>query len=353
MNWIGKILMFPFALIYGLLVSMRNALYDSSLLRSTSFDLPVISVGNIKVGGTGKTPTVEWLIQILAPFLDVAVLSRGFSRKTRGYHLVSTTDNTYTVGDEALQIKRKFPSVSVAVSESRSFGISSLLMDHPTTQVVILDDAFQHRSIAPSLSIVLTEYHNPYFKDYLMPVGKLREWRTAIERADYLIVSKCSLGLSQIDADNFKNKIGEIQRENIYFSRISYGPCYSMFDFSRQLKVTPESAVQIISGIAEPEYLKDHFKGSVDRVYSYDFPDHHPYETTDIENIIASFSRIPYDKKALITTEKDIVKLINHTHLFQKAGVEVFIQRISVEIIFNQHEELSQKIKDFLINFVR
>ena len=300
MEWIGKILMAPFAMVYGLLVSLRNALYDSSMLRSTSFDLPVISVGNIKVGGTGKTPTVEWLIQMLAPFVNVAVLSRGFSRKSNGYHLVNTSDNSYKVGDEALQIKRKYPSISVAVCESRTLGISSLLMDRPGTQVVLLDDAFQHRSIAPSLNIVLTEYHNPYFKDYLMPMGKLREWRSAIQRADYLLVSKCPEKLSIEEANKFKYKVEEVKPENIYFSRIDYGACYSLYSYSRQLSVDSEMAVQIISGIAEPEYLKDHYRDKVDRVYSYDFPDHHPYEASDIKNIIASFSRITLSKKRLL-----------------------------------------------------
>lgn len=343
--------MAPFAMIYGLIVSLRNALYDSSLLRSTSFDLPVISVGNIKVGGTGKTPTVEWLIQMLAPYLNVAVLSRGFSRKTNGYHFVDVTDNTYTVGDEALQIKRKFPSIAVAVCESRTLGVSSLLMDRPRTEVVLLDDAFQHRSIAPSLSIVMTEYYNPYYKDYLMPMGKLREWRSAIQRANYLIVSKCPTDLTISEANSFKKSVEEIKNENIYFAHISYGPCYSMFDYHRQLHLDSETAVQIISGIAEPEYLKDYYRDRAARVYSYDFPDHHPYESSDVVNIISSFSRIPYEKKALITTEKDVVKLINHIELFKKENIELFIQRIGIHILFGQQQEIERKIKGLLLNF--
>lgn len=343
--------MAPFAMIYGLLVSLRNALYDSNILRSTSFDLPVISVGNIKVGGTGKTPTVEWLIQMLAPYLKVAVLSRGFSRKTTGYHLVKSTDNTYVVGDEALQIKRKFPSISVAVCESRTLGVSSLIMDQPDTQVILLDDAFQHRSIAPSLNIVLTEYHNPYFKDFLMPMGKLREWRSAVQRADYLIVSKCPTDLTLEEATLFKKKIGDVKPENIFFSRIDYGPCYSMLGYHRQLQLDEDMAVQIISGIAEPEYLKDRFRGKVAKVYSYDFPDHHPYESSDIQNIISSFKRIPYKKKALITTEKDVVKLVNHIDLFKSAEVEVLIQRIGIKILFDEQTVIETRIKDFLLNF--
>ena len=338
-------------MVYGLMVSLRNALYDSTLLRSTSFDLPVISVGNIKVGGTGKTPTVEWLIQMLAPYLNVAVLSRGFSRKSNGYHLVDTSDNSYKVGDEALQIKRKFPSISVAVCESRTLGISSLLMDRPDIQVVILDDAFQHRSIAPSLNIVLTEYHNPYFKDFLMPMGKLREWRSAIERADYLLVSKCPEDLKIDEALKFKSKVEEVKPQNIYFSHINYGVCYSLYSYSRQLSIDQDMAIQIISGIAEPEYLKDYYRGRVARLYSYDFPDHHPYESADVKNIISSFTRIPYKKKALITTEKDIVKLINHVDLFKNSGIEVFVQRINVKILFDEQGELEHKIKSFLLNF--
>ena len=343
--------MSPFAVVYGFVISLRNALYDSQFLRSTSFDLPVISVGNLKVGGTGKTPTVEWLIQMLSPYLNVGVLSRGFSRKTKGYHFVSTSDRALKVGDEALQIKRKFPNVSVAVSESRTLGISSLLMDKPQTQVVLLDDAFQHRSIAPSLNIVLTEYFNPYFKDYIMPMGKLREWRSAIQRADYLIVSKCPTDLSLEQAEKFKKKIDNVKSENIYFSHIAYGPCYSVYGYERQLVAEKDMAVQIISGIAEPEYLKDYYRDKVDRVYHYDFPDHHPYKISDVENIISSFSRIPYEKKALITTEKDVVKLVQFVERFKQAGIELFVQQVGVQLLFNSQYEVEQKIKNFLLGF--
>ena len=353
MDWFSRILLSPFTLVYGLVISLRNALYESSLLRATSFDLPVISVGNIKIGGTGKTPMVEWLVQVLAPYLDVAVLSRGFSRKTKGYRFVNSGDNSRTVGDEALQIKRKFPSVSVAVSESRTLGLSSLLMDRPSTQVVLLDDAFQHRSIKPGLNIVLTEYFNPYFEDYLVPMGKLREWRSAISRGNFLLVSKCSDHLQLTEAEEFKSKVSEISGENIYFSAMDYGPCYSMSDAHIQYRADLSGAVQIVSGIAEPSYLKDHFKDKVDKVYAYDFPDHHQYNERDVRNIINSFQRIPYEHKALITTEKDIVKLINYRRIFETEGVKVFVQRVGVEILLNQQVELETRIRDFLMNFAR
>ena len=351
MNWFGRILMSPFALVYGFLISLRNALYDSGFLRSTSFDLPVISVGNLKVGGTGKTPTVEWLIIMLAPYVDVAVLSRGFSRKSKGYRLVNASDIALEVGDEALQIKRKFPSISVAVSESRTLGISSLLMKRPSIQVVLLDDAFQHRSIDPSLSIVLTEYYNPYYHDYIIPMGKLREWRSAIDRADYLIVSKCPKNLTREQAESFKTKVKGVPSEKIYFAHIDYGPCYSIEGMHRQLQTHDQMAVQVISGIAEPEYLKDHFRVRVDRVYSYDFPDHHPYQESDVKNIISSFSRIPYQEKALVTTEKDIVKLIQYIDIFKAANIELYVQRIGVKILFDQQQKIEEELKKFLLDF--
>jgi len=353
MDWLSRIILFPFSLIYGLVISTRNALYESGVLRATSFDLPVISVGNIKMGGTGKTPMVEWLIQNLAPYLEVGVLSRGFGRTSKGYLFVKGNENPKVAGDEALQIKRKFPMTNVAVSESRTLGVSSLLMDRPSTQVVILDDAFQHRSIKPSLNLVLTEYYQPYFQDYLLPMGKLREWRSAVGRTSFLIVSKSPKDLKYEEAEEFKKKVEEALPENIYFSSIDYGPCYSMHNFYTQWQPNQSSAVLLVSGIAEPYYLKEYFEDKVERVYTYDFPDHHAYEEKDVSNIIDSFRRIPYQNKSLVTTEKDIVKLIEFRKLFNSAGVSVFVQRVGVKILFNEQNQLENRIKDFLLKFTR
>ena len=338
---------------YGLVISFRNAAYESNLVKSTSFSLPVISVGNLSVGGTGKTPMTEWFIEKLSPFLKVSVLSRGYSRKTKGYKKVTGRESAIEAGDESLQIKRKYPSVGVSVSESRTLGLASLLMDYPATQVVLLDDAFQHRSIKPGLNLLLTEYRHPYFEDYLMPMGRLREWRSASARADILVISKCPCDLGEDDAHTFKSRIGEIAMENIFFSKINYRHCYSMYNYNRQLNGANYDALLLVNAIGRPEYLSEYFEDQVEKIYTYEFGDHHQYVPKDIENIINSFQRIPMTRKALVTTEKDIVKLMAYRSEFEKSKIEIFIQQVGHQFLFNEEEKFEKRIKDFLLNFKR
>jgi len=340
-------------MLYGLAVSARNAAYESKLVKSTSFNLPVISVGNLSIGGTGKTPMVEWLIEKISPFLTVAVLSRGYSRKTKGYRKVTGRENAKAVGDESLQLKRKYPSVAVAVSESRTLGLASLLMDHPGTQLVLLDDAFQHRSIQPGLNILMTEFRYPYFEDHLMPIGRLREWRSASARADILIVSKCPAELSEKDAYKFKLNASEITTDNIYFTIITYSHCYSMNDYNRVLNTDIYDALLLVNAIGRPEYLSEYFDNKVDKIYNYDFGDHHQYTHKDVQNIINSFRRIPILKKAMVTTEKDIVKLMEYRLEFENNNIEIFIQQVGQQFLFEQEDEFEKRIKEFLLNFKR
>jgi tetraacyldisaccharide 4'-kinase len=196
-NVLFKILMAPFSLLYGIGVSLRNTFYKTGVLKSISFNLPIISVGNLSVGGAGKTPHIEYLIRLLKDYLNVATVSRGYKRKTKGFLFVKPKMNAEQVGDEPLQFKRKFQDVAVTVSESRTFAIPEILGEHPDTQVVLLDDAFQHRSIKPGLNILLTEFSKPFTKDFLLPSGRLREWRSAYQRADVVVVSKCPREVTQ------------------------------------------------------------------------------------------------------------------------------------------------------------
>jgi len=195
-QWILKILLIPLAALYGLGVSIRNGLYSVGLLRGVTFGLPVISVGNLSVGGTGKTPHTEYLIRLLREYIKIAVLSRGYGRKSSGYLEVSPQYEATITGDEPLQYKRKFPDTRVAVAESRSLAIPLVLRSYPDTQLVILDDGFQHREVTPGLNLLLTEYNHLYTDDFLLPVGRLREWRQAAIRADMIIVTKCPPNLS-------------------------------------------------------------------------------------------------------------------------------------------------------------
>ena len=204
---IARTLLSPFSILYGVGIWLRNIAYDTGLVKATKFSLPVISVGNLSVGGAGKSPHVEYLIELLKPYIDVATLSRGFMRKTKGFKLVKYQDTAESVGDEPLQYKRKYNDLVVAVSESRNTGIPMILQQHPNVQTILLDDAYQHRAVTPGLNILLTQFELPFTRDSLLPVGRLREWKAAYKRADIIIVTKCPKEITTDDKNKFIEEI--------------------------------------------------------------------------------------------------------------------------------------------------
>ena len=227
-NKILQILLSPFVLLYGGIVALRNGLYSQGLLKSIQFNVPVINVGNLSVGGSGKTPHVEYLIRSLSPFVHVATMSRGYKRKSRGYRLIERRDNAELAGDEPLLYKRKYPSVAVSVSESRALGIPKLLQQAPQTQVILLDDAFQHREVNPGLNILLTPYNSPFYKDFLLPVGKLREWRSAYKRSDIVLVTKCPRDLPVEESESMVHSIDPGHRPVFFYHLSLWNPILSV-----------------------------------------------------------------------------------------------------------------------------
>ncbi|MEL6943865.1 MAG: tetraacyldisaccharide 4'-kinase, partial [Bacteroidota bacterium] len=225
-----KILLAPFSLLYGLGISIRNVFYQNGVLKSVEFNIPTISVGNLSVGGAGKTPHVEYLIRLLKDYINVATLSRGYKRKTKGFMLVNPKNSAEGVGDEPLQYKRKFPDIVVAVGESRTMAIPEIMSKAPNTQVVLLDDAFQHIAIKPSLNILLTEYDHPFSEDYLLPSGRLREWRSAYQRADTIIVTKCPFDLTLEAKEKMLHKLQALPSQKVFFSYYQYGNPYYIFN---------------------------------------------------------------------------------------------------------------------------
>lgn len=219
-QWTLKLLLFPFALLYGGLVTLRNLFYSVGLLKGSSFSLPVISVGNLTVGGTGKTPHTEYLIRLLKDYLYLAVLSRGYKRKTTGYLEVSGNHNALNVGDEPLQFKRKYPEVTVAVAESRSLAIPLVLRSHPEINVVILDDGFQHREVEPGMNILLTEYSRLYTRDFFLPVGRLREWRDEAKRADLIVVTKCPVSITTQEMEAIRREVVRHDQQQVFLALI-------------------------------------------------------------------------------------------------------------------------------------
>ncbi len=300
-----KVLLFPLAWIFGAITSLRNKLYDLHVFKPQTFHVPILAVGNLAVGGTGKTPTIEYLIRLLSREFTVATLSRGYGRATRGFRLAGNQDDAQTLGDEPFQFYRKHqPSVHVAVDEQRARGIKAMLQAHPAIGVILLDDAFQHRAVKPDVSILLTEFHRPFFRDQLMPVGRLREARSQAKRADIVLVTKCPTGLSEADRQHVADALAPYVAPGtpIFFSRIAYG---TPVGFDGQIRSLDRCV--LVSALADGSVFENEWKTKTTVVETVRFTDHHRYTAADVD---ALQKRLPPGVQFL-TTEKDFVKLIH------------------------------------------
>jgi len=305
----------PLSPIYRMIVSLRNLLFDTGVLPVERFSFPVISVGNITVGGTGKTPLVEFLVRLLHKDFRVAVLSRGYKRKSRGFVMASRKSTLAVIGDEPLQIKKKFPDIQVAVDNNRVHGIQQLLQKQPAPGVILLDDAYQHRYVKPGLSILLVDYTRPVFNDVMLPAGNLREPWCNSKRADIIVVTKCPSHLTPADKDLFISKLLR-KKQDIYFTTYAYGQPVFVFPPKdgkdhvsyKHLRNTG-SGIFLVTGIANPQPVLQ-FLNHVLRVNeSMLFPDHHNFIKTDMDAIQSVFNSMPNDEKYIVVTEKDAVRL--------------------------------------------
>lgn len=350
-NYLVKILLAPFSLLYGMIMSLRDFFYRKGLLKSVEFNLPVISVGNLSVGGAGKTPHIEYLILLLRDYINIATLSRGYKRKSRGYIEVKQKMTAEQVGDEPLQFKRKFPDVMVTVSESRSFGIPQIVSDQPDTQLVLLDDAFQHRSVKPGLNVLLTEYSHPFTRDFLLPSGRLREWRSAYERADIIIVSKCPQTMEEAARQAFIEEIKPFPHQQLFFSYYRYHKPYYIFDGRYRANLQEDWDVLLISAIARTEYLTDYLTGKVGTVRALEFEDHHYFTKSDMADLKRSFSELKSDKKIIITTEKDAMRMELHRKFLFEERLPIFVLPVQVQFHFDEGPVFNEAVKNFLLKF--
>lgn len=337
-QWLIKILLAPFALLYGLTVLVRNGLYQIGFFKSIRFSFPVISIGNLSVGGTGKTPHIEYFIQHLQEYVRIGVLSRGYGRKTRGYRLVQTNDHAELSGDEPVQIKRKFPATAVAVSENRALGIPQLLKTNPEVQLILLDDAYQHRAIRPALSILLTDYNRPYYQDFLLPVGRLREWRGGARRADAIVVTKCPPNLDTLSMDKIRDKIRPQASQKVYFSTLEYGQPYSFWDSSFRLQFSPDLEILLISAIAHTDHLTEYLSPRGRDVKHLEFTDHHYFTKYDMGQMKAAFDALEGTSKIILTTEKDATRLELHYSYLIGQKLPIFVLPLRVRFLDEQHE---------------
>lgn len=297
-----RYLLFPFSILYGWIISIRNFLFDKGILKSYSFDIPIIAVGNLSVGGTGKTPQIEYLIRLLSSNYKIATLSRGYKRKSEGFVLADSNSNAQILGDEPFQIHQKFPNIHVAVDAQRKNGIEQLLKLDTKPEVILLDDAFQHRKVKAGFYILLSSFDDLYFNDFMLPTGNLRESRSGAKRANVIIITKCPKDLSELAQENIIKKIG--LNIPIFFSFIDYdSEVYNEFE-SKKVKEIIDVDKLLLAGIAKPEPFFAYLQAEKNVKLVY--PDHHHFSEKDIEEI-----KNKANNKLIITTEKDYVRLKN------------------------------------------
>lgn len=299
-----RIILFPFAILYDLVTRVRNYMYDRRLKPSVAFDVTTISVGNLTVGGTGKTPMIEHLIRVLGPQYEVATLSRGYGRNTKGFRIAGPDDNATTIGDEPFQIYNKYgDQVKVAVCEDRAFAIPNILQESDRDDhVILLDDAFQHRRVRPSFNILLSDYSRPFYKDFLLPAGRLRESRSSARRADAIVITKCPHDISDDTMMDIEKSVRRYAASPVFFTKIHYG---EPVPFGKDGRISDK--VILVSGIAYTKPLREYVSQSFQLVNHLDFPDHYAYQTRDVASLEMLASRHP--DASILTTEKDMVKL--------------------------------------------
>ena len=329
----------PVSWLYGAVTGIRNWMFESKFLSSVEYDIPVIGVGNLTVGGAGKTPHVEYIVSHLSLDYDVAVLSRGYKRKTKGFVLANAHSTPSTIGDEPYQIYQKFHGkVVVAACENRRKGIEELVKLYPNLKVIVLDDAFQHRWVKPKVSILLTDYSRPFYKDKLLPLGRLRESPRQVNRADMVIVTKCPEDLQPISFRIASKDLDLMKFQKLFFSRYDYGKLKPVFaddaPYSVELhELTSKDGVMLLTGIAHPRYFVRHFKNYPFNVKVDHFPDHHDFTKHDIQEIEKKFREMPGQRKIIVTTEKDAVRLMHNPYFPKSLKPFTFYLPVNVRMV--------------------
>ena len=333
---LSMLLLYPLSRLYGLGVAVRNKMFEQGMLRQQEFKVPVVVVGNIAMGGTGKTPHVEYIVEALMDKYNIGVLSRGYKRATKGFVLATPQSRPEDIGDESYQIYRKFgPEITVAVCEKRVEGINRMLEINPKISLILLDDAFQHRYVKPSVSIVLTEHNRPVFTDSLLPYGRLREPRGALNRADIVVVTKCPPDMKPMQYRIFEENFKLFPFQKLYFSRYRYESLEPVFPdespyFASLSQLSERDSVLLLTGIAHPRYFVRHFSPYKFKVKVSHFPDHHDFTRGDLIEIERKFEEMSGERKLIVTTEKDAVRLSFNPYFPDKLKPLVFYQPISV-----------------------
>jgi tetraacyldisaccharide 4'-kinase len=344
-----RFLLFPFSILYAGVVRLRHFLYDRKLFSSVQFNLPVISVGNLSVGGTGKSPMIEFLVQILKDDYKPAIVSRGYKRRTKGYVLANDKTTALEIGDEPMQFKLHFPDIPVAVCERRIEAIPQLLQDRPDTSIVLLDDAFQHREIIPSFSILLTDYNNLFTRDFSLPTGDLRDLRSAYKRADLIVVTKCPPDLHEQQMKKIEEEINPFTHQDVLFASLEYESLYSLTDPQKKRDLLPDTGVLLVTGIANPKPLKQQLQQQENGYEFLSFPDHHIFTIDDLRMIRKRFEEMKEKNKLIITTEKDAVRLFKFKD--ELNSLPIYVLPVHHRFLNEGDQLLKSKIRKMLRAF--
>jgi len=343
-----RILLLPFSLLYWLAIAIRNWLYNKKIIHSTSFGLPIICVGNLAVGGTGKSPMVEYLVRLLKHQFKVATLSRGYKRRTKGYALADHGSTALEIGDEPMQFHIKFPDISVAVGEQRLEAIPQLLHDRPGTQTIILDDGFQHRAIKAGLNILLTDYSNLFTRDFYLPAGDLRDLKSEYKRAELIVVTKCKPDLAINEKEKIIKEIGLQNGQTIFFSAIEYGQPYHILNHSG-FSLTENTEVLLVSGIANPRPLKNLLEKHSKTYYMIQYSDHRIFTIDDLKEVRKRFKAIDAVNKIILTTEKDAVRLVKFNA--EIADWPLYVVPVRHHFLYGEGDRFNQLVINFIRNF--
>lgn len=346
-----KALLAPFSILFGLVIGIRNILFDVGIFKQYLPSLPTICIGNLTTGGEGKSPHTEYLVKLLKDDYKLATLSRGYGRKTKGFLLGNETTGYKNIGDEPAQYQLKFKTIQVAVCENRANGIEVLRKQPIPPEVIILDDAFQHRWVKPGLSLLITAYQKLFIDDHLLPWGNLRENKNGFKRANIIVVSKCPKTISIGLIDKIKQRLCLQAHQQLFFSCISYSPLISInpqFPFV-DIKDLSTQTILLVTGIAQPQSLLDHLNSLNINTVHLKFRDHHDFKPEDATKIITTYNKLnKTGKEIIITTEKDAVKLRHQTAL---NAWPMYYLPIEIEILNNQGSEFNKSIKNFVTNF--
>lgn len=347
--------LYPLSFLYGLGVSLRNKMFDWGILRSKSYDIPVICIGNITVGGTGKTPHTEYLIKLLKKEFKVAVLSRGYKRKSKGFVLATPTSSANEIGDEPYQIKQKFPEIAVSVDKDRCHGIETLCDNKKESElgVILLDDAFQHRYVNPGMNILLVDFNRLICDDALLPAGRLREPLSGKNRANIVIVTKCPRLMKPMDFRIITKRLDLYPYQQLYFTSYKYGNLTPIFSGSNIRKrslaqIEKNENILLLTGIASPKQLLQDLERYSSHITPLTFADHHEFTENDLKTLKETFDNLSGEKKIIITTEKDAARLTQFTNLDETIQKNIFALPIEVKFLLNQEDAFNQNIIEYV-----